>query len=236
MKSSEKHFEQNHILYDAELLWEVSTDIFSVEELKKRNAITGQARGRGTTYFLEINQNHYVLRHYLRGGMVAKLMGDQYIWTGLTNTRAWQEWRLLEKMTDMGLPVPKPVAARVCRSGLFYTADILMVRIMDTRSLAQQLEVSPLEDEIWESIGQCIRRFHDADIYHADLNAHNILLDHGNRIYLTDFDKGRLRHQAESWREQNLSRLHRSLQKLKNLCNPFYFSEQDWDLLCMGYG
>ena len=39
-------------------------------------------------------------------------------------------------MLDMGLPVPRPLAARCVRHGLQYTADLITCRIMDAETLA----------------------------------------------------------------------------------------------------
>ena len=38
--------------------------MFTGQYWKTQNAITGQATGRGTTYFFKHNKNEYVLRHY----------------------------------------------------------------------------------------------------------------------------------------------------------------------------
>src|SRR6185437_2153524 len=61
--------------------------------------------------------------------------------------------------------------------------------------------------------GALVARFHRAGIWHADLNAHNVLVT-SSALHLIDFDRGRLRVPAEGWRLANLKRLHRSLLKL----------------------
>ena len=54
---------------------------------------------------------------------------------------------------------------------------------------------------------------HREGAWHADLNAHNILVNpHG--LYLIDFDRGRLRRPSLHWRRANLARLKRSLIKV----------------------
>ena len=64
-------------------------------------------------------------------------------------------------------------------------------------------------------MGQCIARFHRAGVFHADLNAHNVQIDAANRIFLLDFDRGRIRgRRAAAGGEANLARLHRSLTKI----------------------
>jgi len=51
---------------------------------------------------------------------------------------------------------------------------------------------------------------HAAGADHADLNAHNILLDGDGVVSVIDFDRGRLRN-GGSWMRRNLARLQRCL-------------------------
>jgi tRNA A-37 threonylcarbamoyl transferase component Bud32 len=115
-----------------------------------------------------------------------------------------------------------------------YSADILTCRIPDTESLSSYIKRNELAVTGWQSLGACIRRFHDAHIYHADLNAHNILLDNKGNIFLIDFDKGSI-DQGESWKQRNLQRLRRSLDKLSRQGDDFSFKDTDWDSLIAGY-
>lgn len=165
---------------------------------------------------------------------MAKLLSDQYFWTGLEQTRPWREWLLLEKMQAMGLPVPVPVAAQVQRRGVFYYGDILIERIADAIPLSRILQSDKLTKSQWQKIGQCIRQFHQQGIYHADLNAHNILL-RKSEIFLIDFDKGEQRAAGGSWCQANLKRLQRSLTKLANQYPCFAFSAEDGLSLLEGY-
>jgi len=93
-----------------------------------------------------------------------------------------------------------------------------------------------LSDKMWESLGQVIRRFHQNKVDHADLNACNILLNNHNQIFLIDFDKSKIHSQCDPrWRNANLSRLRRSLQKWKKLKPQFCFSAKNWQALERGY-
>ena len=53
----------------------------------------------------------------------------------------------------------------------------------------------------WIAIGRCIRRFHDLGVCHADLNAHNMLLNEDAKVYMIDFDQCQLRHRAVARRQ-----------------------------------
>ena len=224
---------KTHILYDADALNQISDDYFTLSGWQQRQGVDGIACGRGATVFVHDDRGEYVLRHYRRGGLVAKLNRDCYLWTGLEKSRPWREWRLLQQMLELGLPVPRPVAIRLIQHGLCYTADILMSRI-HAISMAQRLLESQLDREAWAVIGGSIRRFHDAGVYHSDLNAHNILLTGENGVSLIDFDRGEIREDG-NWKQANLDRLQRSLRKLASIHVDFNYHESDWAQLLEGY-
>jgi len=171
--------------------------------------------------------------------MVARFVKDRYIWRGLSQTRAWREWHLLAELWEKKLPVPQPVAARVLRLGLFYRADILMCRIPKSETLADSLMESAMAVSLWQKLGQMLRNFHAAGVFHADLNARNILLDGQENFHLIDFDRGRLRKPDRRWQQANILRLKRSLAKFSDKAEKqqtrFYFSESDWQALLQGY-
>ncbi|UXI69627.1 3-deoxy-D-manno-octulosonic acid kinase [Tahibacter amnicola] len=168
--------------------------------------------GRGSAWVVATPMGEAVLRHYRRGGLVARLLRDRYLWTNLEASRPYEELQLLLWMHAQKLPVPTPIAARVQRSGMFYRGDLLTLRLADTRTMAQLLADSTLDAEFMGRIGATIADFHRLGVCHADLNAHNILV--GDRVYLIDFDRGRRREPAADWQRANLDRLQRSLRKL----------------------
>jgi 3-deoxy-D-manno-octulosonic acid kinase len=176
----------------------------------------------------------FVLRHFLRGGKVGKLVRDRYLWLGEDATRCFAEFRLLAKLHAMGLPVPRPAAAQYRRYGPFYTADLLTVRVAGVRSLSDHLTAVNANEAFWLRLGAGIYRFHAAGVYHADLNAYNVQLNNKGHLYLLDFDRGKLL-PAGPWRQRNLARLHRSLRKLQRLNPAFHFNETSWNQFLKGY-
>jgi 3-deoxy-D-manno-octulosonic acid kinase len=201
------------ILFDAARAPQVDADWFSPHRWRERGALRSQAGGRGGVAIIDTPAGEAVLRHYRRGGMVARLLGDRYLFTGGRRTRSAREFRLLAELTRRGLPVPAPIASRYVRHGLRYSADLITAFIPDAATLAERLADGAFNASLAGRVGAVIARFHRAGAWHADLNAHNILVN-GDDIYLIDFDRGRLRRPSPGWRRSNLARLKRSLVKL----------------------
>lgn len=209
---------------------------FDAAHWESIGAVTAFGAGRGAACMFLHEGREYVLRHYRRGGWIARLSADRYWWSGLERTRPWREWHLLADLHGQGLPVPRPAAARVQRSGRGYRADLVMERIAGAQPLADLLAQAPLSADRWIAIGATIRRLHEAGVCHADLNARNILLVADGDVFIIDFDKAERRPLHGSWREGNLMRLHRSLDKLRAAGAVIHYDPADWDRLLSGYG
>ena len=221
------------VLYDACRLAQVSDDWFQQSYWRTTDKVVGEAAGRGSVVFVRHNDETWVLRHYHRGGFVGRFVRDRYFWRGLEQTRAFREWRLLSELRERNLPVPPPIAARVRRFGVGYTADIITGYLDNTRSLESILDDGDACIEHWTLIGRTLRRFHDHGVDHSDLNVRNILVDDKQRVFLVDFDKGEFR-SSGSWRDGNLRRLNRSLHKVA-LEMGTAFDSSGWQALERGY-
>lgn len=224
-----------YCLYDANAIAHFSPKMLDGDYWQQHDAIVGSAQGRGTTWFIAHKSQQWVLRHYYRGGLVGRLIKDSYLFLGLEKTRAIQEFTLLQLMQRLALPAPAPIACRIMRSGIFYRADLLSQRIENAHDLVALLTQQPLSADIWRNIGVTIAKFHQQGIYHHDLNAHNILLDNQEKVWLIDFDRGEQRALNASWLQQNMARLLRSFRKEKTKLNPFYWQDADWQYLLQGY-
>lgn len=219
------------ILFDSEIvkgsiekLWQVADQTFPSPTVI-----------RGLPCFFDLDGVAYSFRHFRRGGMVEAVLQDRYLGTGRQNNRAFDEFQLLVWMREQGLPVPQPVAARVQQGSLFYRADLLTIRIPETVSLADFLTYTELTTEQWQKLGAEIAAFHRAGIFHADLNAGNILLDESGCFFVIDFDRC-CRRTAGPWTAGNLKRLQRSFNKLKSKATgDFHFSSANWQQLQLGY-
>lgn len=224
------------ILYDRTIINQISDAHFVPGGWPHAEAVGGDmgSGGRGTTYFVGNVPRQFVLRHYRRGGLPGKLIRDLYFWTGEDDTRPFREWRMLAKMAEHGLNVPRPAAARYQRRGPLYKADIITVRIPGVRPLSRVIAERSRGSDYWNRVGADIFGFHAAGVYHADMNAYNLQLDGRDRLWMLDFDKGRLR-EPGPWQQETLERLHRSLRKLCAMNSALHFGRADWDALLAGY-
>jgi 3-deoxy-D-manno-octulosonic acid kinase len=221
------------MLYDASRCGQMDARDFERDHWRARGALEETAGGRGTVAFVRDGVRHWVLRHYHRGGMVAAVFRDHYLWTGADRTRAFREWRLLRELHATGLPVPAPVAARYQRNGLFYRADLITEELPTRLTLAKALAQGPLEAAAWRAVGATVGRLHGHGVHHADLNAHNLLLAADGRVYVVDFDRGRIRARG-TWERAVLERLQRSLRKVTASLPPGRFDDAAWRALLAG--
>lgn len=226
--------DNSSIIFDPQIFAAPYLAIFEGQYWQDSQSLLGTATGRGTTYFFQHNNGEFVLRHYRRGGLIGRLIDDQYLFTSLEKTRAWREFHLLAHLHKLGLPAPEPVAAKVTRMGLLYRADIIIKRIAASQDVFSLLSHSDLTLNIWRAIGRCIRQFHHHNIYHHDLNIHNIMLDEQQKVWLIDFDKCYVR-SGKSWQLSNLARLKRSLDKELNRQPIFHYNPLAWQALLDGY-
>jgi 3-deoxy-D-manno-octulosonic acid kinase len=236
----------SYILYDASIIAEPTLQLFnrdyhtnqSSRQSKSESNLSGEQQGgigRAPVVYFSQGGKSFVLKHYYRGGAVASVLKDRYLGFSIIKSRAFREFRLLKKMNELGLPVPQAVAAHVEKALVSYRADLITEEIKNTKTLADVLSESSIDVEQWKKIGACIKLFHQNNVYHADLNARNILLAESMKIYLIDFDNSHIRVGPDSWKMANLSRLKRSLLKFKNNTDGFNFDEANWLALLDGY-
>ena len=92
------------ILYDRQVIREISEERFAAAGWLHAEPVSGalRAAGRGNTMFVGNVPRQFVLRHYMRGGLIGKVVRDSYIWTGEDESRPFAEWRMLAKMADSG--------------------------------------------------------------------------------------------------------------------------------------
>jgi 3-deoxy-D-manno-octulosonic acid kinase len=217
------------IIHDPALKGEIGADWFDPQHWQGRIQRLDSA-GRAPPHRIETPLGPAVWRHYHRGGLIARLSSDRYLWNGLTRSRPWCEFEVLRQLHEQGLRVPRPLAAQIRRSGWFYRGDLMTAWVIDSESLARRWQEQRMNAADWVAVGQAIGRLHAHCCDHADLNAHNLLFDATSAVWIIDFDRARFQLAPGAWCERNLARLLRSLRKLR--CTP---DDADWERLREAY-
>ncbi len=202
-----------HIDADAGLIRDVRLTPDVARALFETEGVELAQRGRGAIRIVDCALGRAVVRHYRRGGLIARLSRDWFIWTGIEATRPLREFRITRRLYAAGMPVPEAIAARYVRVGLGYRADLVTLLVPQSSTLAERLQ-DAAEDVDWAALGDMLARFHAQGLWHADLNAHNILIDGDGRLRLIDFDRARWVAPFAASLRGNLDRLARSLRKL----------------------
>ncbi|MDX1705955.1 lipid IV(A) 3-deoxy-D-manno-octulosonic acid transferase [Pseudidiomarina sp.] len=237
VKNPDKNSE---IWFDAKQAPDLTDAFFSPAYWRAANKIKGSATGRSTAWFIAEGQQGLLLRHYYRGGLVGKFNKDRFKREAVARSRAMAEFSLLLQLRELGLAVPRAVAARYQRAPLWgYRADILVETIPAAKDIFHLLQVRQLSNDEWRVVGQEIRKMHELGVYHSDLNCHNLMLDTDGKAWLVDFDKCGFKNPGD-WRQANLDRLLRSFTKEANKAKEastqfFWMEERDWPLLLAGY-
>jgi 3-deoxy-D-manno-octulosonic acid kinase len=151
------------------------------------------------------SDEQWVVRHYHRGGAVARFLGDRFLRRG--TPRPFQEFRALETLRARGVPAPDPVGATIHRRGLFYRGDLVTRWVPDSVDLATLLfdpETPTVPAAAAEGVegvaamraaGRLVRLLHERGVVHPDLNLKNILLapdDPEPRALVLDLDRANL--------------------------------------------
>ena len=236
---SSLNFKKEYIQELVDIDYSLKTKHFSPSYWAHDPSAQKLSGGRGASYKIELDGKMYVLRRYLRGGMMSALLTDRYLWMGKSLSRPYMEHKVTQHALKNNLPVAAVAAYWLEQTGFFYRAAIITDYLENEGTLASLLYLQAMPRLDWIKLGQLIRKFHLARIWHADLNANNILVMPNENFYLIDFDKAKIKTDPGSWQDSNLNRLLRSLKKIQRirqeLNQDFHFSMDDWQHLLSGY-
>ena len=203
---------KNNFIILNEDLPDIGETIFTYIEDNQALESGRKVAGRGTVTFFRGFGLDLVHKTYKRGGLIRKLISSVYLWTGL-KTRAHIEFNGLKKMFDLGLPVPRPVAARIIRKGIFYRAELITQEIENATTLGNNLAENNLSTGVLKELGVAIRSLHGKGFMHPDLNIENILIADSKKIFFLDFDQTKPLKQKEIQFGRDIERLRRSIEK-----------------------
>ena len=214
---------------------ELTQQWFDASYWQQQEKIVGAKKGRATAWFFKHQQLTGVLRHYWRGGLVGKLLSDQYLYFGLKQTRVYKEFTLMMRLRELGLNVPTPIGAKIKTSGFIYRGDIITEAVTGAKSVLDILITRPLSHSELKAIAATLSDFHNHGVYHADLNINNILFDDTGKVFIIDFDRGEIKKPHPSWQTENIKRLARSFAKEQGRNEQMHWRQSDWQSLICDY-
>lgn len=178
--------------------------------------------GRGVSWAFSVGGHDWVVRHYRRGGAIARILRDRYLKLGAT--RPARELRASIAARAKGIRTPGVVAYAVYPAGAHYRADIVTRWIRGAEDLAAvtwgaDARTAEQRAAAWSATGRLLATAFTGGLRHPDLNLRNILIS-GDRgapeAWLIDLDRCRVREQLRHGeRRQMLERFHRSRRKLE---------------------
>ncbi|MEC9205715.1 MAG: 3-deoxy-D-manno-octulosonic acid kinase [Pseudomonadota bacterium] len=187
-----------------------------------------------------INNNKWVKKHYFRKGMMT-FMNDTYLYRNLINTRSYREFEILNYLYKSSFNTCRPIMGWVSYNGIFYRANLITESI-PAQTLSQYFthEVSTGINErgkesLFQEIGKQIAKMHLLNIFHGDLNIHNILIkgdiinNDDIHVWILDFDKSEKKILTERNKTSNIDRLKRSFYKHE------FLIETDYSKVLKGY-
>jgi 3-deoxy-D-manno-octulosonic acid kinase len=185
------------------------TQLFKTHS-KPVNSVLG---GRSSVVFEEISDlGSMVIKHYRRGGLIRCIIKQSYFKWG--KTRGQKEYELLQKARSLGISTPEPIAFAY-HGHIFYHAWLVTREIKQHKTLAKlSLSNEKRTRFIMENVIEQVSKLIKNKILHVDLHPGNVIVDNRDRVYILDFDKGRLFHgKNTSLQNRYLNRWNRAVKK-----------------------
>ncbi|MBW1675810.1 MAG: hypothetical protein JRF30_02805 [Deltaproteobacteria bacterium] len=193
------------------------------------NTVDSVLGGRSSVTIAQIEGiGSVVVKYYTRGGLLRYMVKRRYVKWG--ETRCQTEYELLQKVRNLGVSAPEPIAYAF-QGSLFYKGWLVTREIKQKQTLA---ELSCADEEhaqiaMKELINQ-VSTLVNNNIFHVDLHPGNVLVDSHDRVFLLDFDKACLsRKNKNKLRDQYLSRWRRAVIKHR-------LPEMLCEMMCTGLG
>lgn len=151
--------------------------------------------GRAPVFVVPPTDPRWAVRHNVRGGTIAPVLGDRYLRLGLP--RPFRETLASERLRSIGIPTPEVIAAAVYPAGPIYRADLMTGYVPDASDLSRILfgdagGTDPaLEVRALELAGVILRQLGTEGAWHPDVNVKNLLVQKAGgsiRVHLIDLD------------------------------------------------
>jgi 3-deoxy-D-manno-octulosonic acid kinase len=155
------------------------------------NTVDAVLGGRTSVKRVQIPElGSVVIKYYARGGLIQYFIKRRYLKWG--KTRCQIEYEILNKVRNLGISAPKPVAYAY-QGKLFYRCWLITKEIIGHQTLAQlSLDAAEQAYSVIGQVADQIMTLINNRIHHVDLHPGNVLLDSHNHVFLIDFDKAHI--------------------------------------------
>ncbi len=152
------------------------------------------------------------IKGYRRGGILRFFIRMRYL--ALGKSRAEQEFEFLERASEIGCSVPRPLIS-VSHGWPLQRTWLVMEAIESHSTLADisERDVSLLY-RVMPQVAENIMKLIEQKIFHVDLHPGNVLIADSGKAYIIDFDKAGTFHKSRSLlRDKYLCRWRRAVIK-----------------------
>jgi len=128
-----------------------------------------------------------VIKHYRRGGILARFIEKTYLTCG--KKRSQIEFEQMYKVRKLGVSTPEPIAY-ACKGRFFYQTWLITAKIEHHLSMAELSRIAPDRTvTALKMLGSQLSILIDNGVMHADFHPGNVLVDDREQVFLVDFDK-----------------------------------------------
>lgn len=192
--------------------------------------------GRGPLITLRLGGEAAIAKRPIHGGLLGRVLGALY-WG---RDRVLDQMRAAQQLRAEGVATPAILAAGWRRvAGPLQRHTLIASAIPGALNLYEACRNPPpgmSRRAILRDSAGAVRRMHDAQFLHADLNVTNLVLEpraEGYRVLVVDLDRGRFCGRLEPGdRARNLARLLRSYEKWLAAIAPLSGREEVFFLRC----
>jgi 3-deoxy-D-manno-octulosonic acid kinase len=177
------------------------------------------AGNRGSAFRIRLSDAPEIFaRRARRGGLVRFVLKDLYF----GNPRPFKELELTIAAERRGVAVAEPIGAMIEWAGPLLYRGFYLSRALDGMTLWEFVQTdddATVRSHVLTIARAAIEKMHDAGLFHADLNLHNLMVTKANEsfaVVILDLDKSRLKDGplSRAMRRANWARLARSARKL----------------------
>lgn len=154
----------------------------------------------------------------------------------LKKSPAFEAFHILVDLTQMGVPVCRPLAVVVERNRLTTQARLLTYELAEAETCSEVLCKREIPENIWQQLGALTRQLHDLKVSLKDLSLDAFVLNSQAKLFLRKV-YGLSKNQTvdSAWKQIELQSLLTSILEMRQREPHFFFDDRDWLALTQAY-